>query len=87
VSGASNPRKLRHLGANVVFGALLRRWWESMVTCYEEELSDSERQELHDWEASPAFTGTGDWPGWLPHIGPRPGQIVQRHPLLMRRRA
>jgi len=73
--------------SNAKFGALLRKWWGSMLICYEEQLSDAERQDLHDWEASAAFTGTGDWPGWLPYIGPRPGQIVARRPLLMQRRA
>jgi hypothetical protein len=73
--------------SKVKFGATLRKWWGLMLICYEEQLSDEERQDLHDWEASPAFTGTGDWPGWLRYIGPRPGQIVARRPLLMRRRA
>jgi hypothetical protein len=56
--------------SNVKFGARLHDWYEAMMTCYE-HLSDSELQDLRDWERSPAFTRTDDWPGWLRYIGAR----------------
>lgn len=54
-----------------------------------EKLSGAELEDLRDWEASPAFTKTGDWPGFLPLIGPRPSQSEERRlgPALVRRRA
>jgi hypothetical protein len=72
--------------SNVKFGARLHDWYEAMMTCYE-HLSDSELQDLRDWEQSPAFTRTGDWPGWLRYIGARPGEVVQQRPVLVQRRA
>lgn len=59
---------------------------ESMVQCYNAELSESEKLWLHEWESSDAFTRTDDWPGWVKYIGPRPG-AVQPRPMLVRRPA
>jgi hypothetical protein len=68
------------------FGSRLHDWYEAMMTCLE-RLPGAELQELRDWEASPAFTRTGDWPGWLPYIGARPRGEAQQRPILIRRRA
>jgi hypothetical protein len=72
--------------SNAKFGARLFDWYERMMACLE-QLSEAELRDLRDWEASPAFTKTGDWAGWLPHIGPRPGKEQQHRPALVRRRA
>ena len=47
-------------------------WSENLVRCYREQLSDAERQALQEWESRPDFPDIGDWPGWLPYIGPCP---------------
>jgi hypothetical protein len=80
-------------GANAKFGVLVRsrrnallEWFDRMVACYEERLSDEERQALHRWEASPTFTRTSDWSGWRRYIGNRPGS-ASASPIPIRRRA
>ena len=72
--------------ANAKFGALDHAWYEAMMSCLE-RLSDAELQDLRDWEASDAFTKTGDWEGWPPHIGSRPGHEQRHRPVLVLRRA
>ena len=37
-----------------------------------------EVEALHRWEMSDDFTRTGDWPGWLKYLGPRPMPIPKQ---------
>jgi hypothetical protein len=62
-------------------------WDQSIVPCYEQQLSDEERQALHRWESSSAFTSTDRWPGWIPHLGRRPGRAIAQPPIPIRRSA
>ena len=34
-------------------------WVRRLVRCYDEELSDAEREELHEWESHPDFPEIG----------------------------
>jgi hypothetical protein len=59
---------------------------EAMISCYSRQLSQEERDALHEWESSDAFTRTDDWLGWAKHIGLRPGATSEK-PRLVRRSA
>lgn len=70
--------------SNRQFGAALAQWFLAMMRCYHQQLSDAERADLHNWEASADFTSTDEWPGWAERIGPRPGQVAAPVAFLVR---
>ena len=49
-------------------------WSENLVRSLE-RLTEAERRALDEWESSSDFLSIGDWPGWMPHIGPCPTAI------------
>lgn len=64
-------------------------WAEKLAACLDHGLTDEEFKELDRWdrERDPELT-TGDWPGWAPHIGPRPGAAIPSpslHPLIRKK--
>jgi hypothetical protein len=60
---------------------------EAMVKCYNTQLTPVERRQLHDWEASAAFTRTDEWPGWAQYIGLSPCSHQMAKPQIVRRSA
>lgn len=56
----------------------MMRWYRGLVETYNTRLTEEELKSLAQYEASPNFTCTSDWPGWEKHLGPPPFSVPKK---------
>jgi Meiotically up-regulated gene 113 len=55
----------------------LMAWYKATTDAYEKTMTDSQKDELHAWEAenlNDSKTFSSDWPGWVALIGSKPSR-------------